>query len=137
MSESLTIGALAKAAGVNLETVRFYQRRGLLAEPAKPLGGIRRYGLADMQRVSFIKRAQRLGFTRDEIAALLSLEDGSHCAQAKAVAAGKPAAVRERMAQLRQMERALEQLVQQCDASPPRVRCLLISSLQKAQGASS
>ncbi len=48
MSESLTIGALAKAAGMNVETVRFYQRRGLLAEPAKPLGGIRRYGLADM-----------------------------------------------------------------------------------------
>ncbi len=58
--ESLTIGAFAKAAGVNVETIRFYQRRGLLAEPDKPYGGIRRYGEADVARVKFVKSAQRL-----------------------------------------------------------------------------
>ena len=64
--EHLTIGAFAKAAGVNLETIRFYQRKGLLSEPAKPYGSIRRYGQADVTRVRFVKSAQRLGFSLDD-----------------------------------------------------------------------
>ena len=62
MSESLTIGGLAKAAGVHVETVRYYQRRGLLREPARPLNGIRRYAAADVSRLRFIKHAQESGF---------------------------------------------------------------------------
>ncbi len=69
--ENLTIGAFAKAAGVNVETIRFYQRKGLLPEPDKPHGSIRRYGKADVTRVRFVKSAQRLGFSLDEIADLL------------------------------------------------------------------
>ncbi len=65
--ESLTIGAFAKAAGVNVETIRFYQRKGLLPEPDKPYGSIRRYGEADVVRVKFVKSAQRLGFSLAEI----------------------------------------------------------------------
>lgn len=84
MSGTFTIGALAQAAGVNLETIRFYQRQGLLHEPAKPQGGIRRYGESDLARVRFVKSAQRLGFNLDEVAELLKLEDGSHCGQARA-----------------------------------------------------
>jgi MerR family transcriptional regulator, mercuric resistance operon regulatory protein len=79
----LTIGAVAKAAGVNVETVRFYQRRALLAEPDKPYGGIRRYGADDVARVRFVKAAQRLGFSLDEIAGLLQLDDGTHCDEAR------------------------------------------------------
>ena len=71
--ENLTIGVFAKAAGVNVETIRFYQRKGLLPEPDKPYGSIRRYGEADVTRVRFVKSAQRLGFSLDEIAELLPL----------------------------------------------------------------
>jgi len=74
--ENLTIGVFAKAAGVNVETIRFYQRKGLLPEPDKPYGSIRRYGKADVTRVRFVKSAQRLGFRLDEIGELLKLDDG-------------------------------------------------------------
>ena len=70
-SDNLTIGAFAKAAGVNVETIRFYQRKGLLPEPDKPYGSIRRYGEADVARVKFVKSAQRLGFSLDEVARVI------------------------------------------------------------------
>lgn len=73
-AETLTIGAFAKAAGVNVETIRFYQRKGLLLEPEKPYGGIRRYGPTEVARVKFVKSAQRLGFSLDEVAQLLKLD---------------------------------------------------------------
>lgn len=76
---SMTIGDLAKAAGVNVETIRFYQRKGLMPEPDRPLGSIRRYGRTDQSRLSFIKSAKRLGFSLDETAQLLQLEDGESC----------------------------------------------------------
>jgi MerR family mercuric resistance operon transcriptional regulator len=87
--ENLTIGVFAKAAGVNVETIRFYQRKGLLLEPDKPYGSIRRYGEADVTRVRFVKSAQRLGFSLDEIAELLRLEDGTHCEEASSLAEHK------------------------------------------------
>ena len=83
--ENLTIGVFAKAAGVNVETIRFYQRKGLLPEPDKPYGSIRRYGAADVTRVRFVKSAQRLGFSLDEIAELLRLDDGTHCEEASSL----------------------------------------------------
>ncbi len=87
--ESLTIGAFAKAAGVNVETIRFYQRKALLPEPDKPYGSIRRYGEADVARVKFVKSAQRLGFSLDEVAGLLRLDDGAHCDEARVLAEQK------------------------------------------------
>src|SRR4051812_41749614 len=78
-----TIGQLARAAGVNVETVRYYQRRQLVAEPRRPLNGIRRYPEESVGRIRFIKRAQELGFTLAEIANLLALEDGRNCSQAR------------------------------------------------------
>ena len=68
---ALTIGTLANASGVTVETIRFYQRRGLMAEPRRPYGGIRRYSDADLGRVRFIKASQRLGFSLDEVSELL------------------------------------------------------------------
>jgi MerR family mercuric resistance operon transcriptional regulator len=128
--ENLTIGTFAKAAGVNVETIRFYQRRGLLPEPDKPYGSIRRYTASDVSRVQFIKAAQRLGFSLDEIADLLALEDGSHCSEARAQAERKLADVRARLADLRRIERVLADLVQRCCATSGDVRCPLIASLQ-------
>ncbi|TLZ10865.1 MAG: MerR family transcriptional regulator [Gammaproteobacteria bacterium] len=89
VSESLTIGGLAKAAGVHVETVRYYQRRGLLREPARPLNGIRRYAAADVSRLRFIKHAQESGFSLDEVNALLGLSGRPACRASRAVAAKK------------------------------------------------
>ena len=130
--ETLTIGVLADAAEVNVETIRFYQRKGLMQEPDRPLGGIRRYGKADLARVRFIKSAQRLGFSLDEIADLLKLEDGSHCTEAREQAERKLADVRDRLADLRRIEVALQGLVVRCCATSGQVQCPLIAALQAA-----
>ena len=130
MSGTFTIGALAQAAGVNLETIRFYQRRGLLPEPARPQGGIRRYGDSDLARVRFIKSAQRLGFNLDDVAELLKLEDGSHCGQARAQGERKLADVRARLADLQRIEQALSDLLERCHVARGKVCCPLIESLK-------
>ncbi|WP_442963300.1 MULTISPECIES: MerR family DNA-binding protein, partial [unclassified Pseudomonas] len=93
------------------ETIRFYQRKGLLPEPDKPYGSIRRYGAADVTRVRFVKSAQRLGFSLDEIAELLRLDDGTHCEEASSLAEHKLQDVREKMADLARMEAVLSDLV--------------------------
>ena len=127
--ETFSIGSFAKAAGVNVETIRFYQRKRLLAEPDRPPGGIRRYGKAEVARVKFVKSAQRLGFSLDEVAQLLRLEDGTRCKEAASLAALRLADVRRRLADLNRMETALAALVEQCDARQRRVSCPLIASL--------
>jgi MerR family mercuric resistance operon transcriptional regulator len=129
MAASLTIGRLAQRAGVNVESVRFYQRRGLLAEPPRPLGGIRRYGDDDVRRIRFIRQSQALGFTLAEVAELLALDDGRHCSEAQVLAAGKLAVVRERIVQLRRIERLLAGLVTQCRCNTGAVRCPLIEGM--------
>jgi len=125
-----TISGIAQAAGVNVETIRFYQRRGLLVEPDKPAGGIRRYGEAEVARVQFIKAAQRLGFSLDEIAQLLQLDDGAHCAEARTIAEHKLADVRQRLQDLQRIETALAQLVDRCASRRGTVSCPLIDALQ-------
>ena len=130
--QSLTIGAFARAAGVNVETVRFYQRKGLLPEPIKPYGSIRRYSHTDIARVQFVKSAQRLGFSLDEIVELLRLEDGTHCDEASHLAEHKLRDVREKLADLKRMEAALSGLVRACHARKGNVSCPLIASLQAA-----
>ena len=128
--ENLSIGAFAKAAGVNVETIRFYQRKGLLPEPDKPYGSIRRYDEADVARVRFVKSAQRLGFSLDEIGDLLRLEDGTHCEEARSLAEHKLKDVREKLADLTRMGTALSELVSACQARKGNVSCPLIASLQ-------
>ena len=128
--QGLTISKLAQEAGVNVETIRFYQRRGLLAEPDKPLGGIRHYGQAEVARVLFIKAAQRIGFTLDEVAQLLQLDDGTQCSDARAIAERKLADVRKRLADLQRIEGVLTQLVGRCATRRGKVRCPLIDALQ-------
>lgn len=128
--ESLTIGALAKAVGVNVETIRFYQRKGLLPKPDRPRGGIRRYSRTDVARVKFVKSAQRLGFSLDEIAELLQLEDGTRCDEAGRLAERKLKDVREKLADLTRIEAALAGLVRACHARRSTLSCPLIASLQ-------
>ncbi len=127
--ENLTIGTFSKAAGVNVETIRFYQRKGLLLEPARRYGRIRRYDTADVARVKFVKSAQRLGFSLDEVAQLLKLEDGTRCREAAELAGLRLADVRARLADLRRMESALSRLVKECSTRQGKVSCPLIAAL--------
>ncbi|TAK51330.1 MAG: Hg(II)-responsive transcriptional regulator [Gammaproteobacteria bacterium] len=129
--DSLTIGAMARAAGVNVETIRFYQRKGLLAEPDRPVGGIRRYVSADVARLQFVKAAQRLGFNLDEVGQLLKLEDGTHCSEAAELAALRLADVRSKLADLARMETVLSTLVGECQAEHGNVSCPLIHALHE------
>lgn len=129
-SSQLPIGALAAQSGVSVETIRFYQRKLLLSEPDRPLRGIRRYGKRDVARVRFIKAAQRIGFTLDEIAQLLQLDDGTQCAEASGIAQLKLADIRQRLADLNRMEAALADLVRRCSTGRGKVACPLIASLQ-------
>lgn len=125
----LTIGALAQAGGVTVEAVRFYQRRGLLPEPDRPYGRIRRYGAADVGRLRFVKSAQRLGFSLDEVVELLRLEDGTHCREASRLAEEKLADVREKLTKLARMEATLAALISACHVRKGRASCPLIASL--------
>ncbi|MGH8111783.1 MAG: Hg(II)-responsive transcriptional regulator [Rhodanobacteraceae bacterium] len=127
--ENLSIGAFAQTAGVNVETIRFYQRKGLLRTPVKPYGGIRRYGAADVARLRFVKSAQYLGFNLDEIGELLRLEDGTRCHEASTLAEGKLQSVREKLAGLARMEAALSGLVKACHTRRGNVSCPLVASL--------
>lgn len=127
-----TIGSFARAADVNVETIRFYQRRRLLPMPTRAYGRIRRYGEADVARVRFIKAAQGLGFSLDEIAELLRLDDGTHCDDARVAAESKLRDVREKLAHLRRIEGVLARLVRKCRAERGRIRCPLITALRTA-----
>jgi MerR family mercuric resistance operon transcriptional regulator len=127
-----TIGALAETAGVNVETIRFYQRKGLMPEPEKPYGSIRRYGAAELARVRFIKSAQRLGFSLEEVGELLKLEDGARCSEARQLAEQKLVDVRQKLSDLQRIESVLAGLVARCSAVRGRVSCPLIASLQEA-----
>jgi MerR family mercuric resistance operon transcriptional regulator len=127
----MTIGRLARAAGVHVETIRYYQRRGLLGEPIRPAGSVRRYGQDAVERLSFIRRAQDAGFTLQEVAELLRLNVTPNCRGARAMAARKLEQVEARMADLSRMRRELRALVRQCDHGAPR-RCAILESFSRA-----
>ena len=111
--ENLTIGALAKAAHVGVETIRFYQRKGLLAVPPRA-GGIRRYDKRDVERLHFIRRAQAAGFTLAEIGELLALDAGDDRARARELASARIAALDEKIAELKEARTALARLAREC-----------------------
>lgn len=125
----MTIGRVAKAAGVNVETIRFYQRLGLLAEPTRPPGGVRRYGNDFVSRLRFVKRAQQLGFSLAEIQRLLVLEDPQSCGKARSLAAEKLALVEARLTDLARMRDVLRELVARCDIRRGKVACPIIATL--------
>ena len=127
MNENLTIGGLAKAAAVNVETIRYYQRRSLVQEPSKPPGGYRRYPPSAVSRVRFIKRAQQLGFTLEEIAELLRLEDRQSCLETRLLAERKLGSIEKRIADLTRMERILKGLIAECGGDPRS--CPIIATL--------
>lgn len=109
-----TIGALAKAAGVGVETVRYYQRRGLLPEPPRPQGEVRRYGEEDVRRLRFIRSAQAAGFTLAEIGELLELSASNDHLRARELAQARVAALDARIAELAEARAALAGLAAAC-----------------------
>jgi MerR family mercuric resistance operon transcriptional regulator len=109
-----TIGGLAKAAGVGVETVRYYQRRGLLPEPPRPPGEIRRYGEDELKQLRFIRRAQAAGFTLEEIGELLALDRTDDRARVRALASERVAALDGKIAELRKSRAALDRLRSSC-----------------------
>ena len=109
----LTIAKLAQAGGVGVETVRYYQRRGLFPVP-RPSGGIRRYGPAEVRRLKFIRAAQTAGFTLEEIGELLALDAGHDHVRARALAQERIAALDGRIAELEQARNALRRLAKEC-----------------------
>jgi MerR family mercuric resistance operon transcriptional regulator len=129
---TLTISRLAASADVHIETVRYYQRRGLLPEPPRPQGSVRHYGPAEVARLQFIRRAQTMGFTLDEIAGLLEVKGKRACEQTRQMTEHKLADVRLKIAELRQLERDLVALVAECGRASVDADCPTLSLLQKA-----
>lgn len=109
-----TIGGLAKAAGVGVETVRYYQRRRLLSEPPRPGGEVRRYGAEELKRLKFIRSAQAAGFTLNEIGELLELSASDDRARARELAQARVAALDEKIEALREARNALADLATAC-----------------------
>lgn len=125
----LTIGGVADAAGVGVETVRYYERRGLVPQPNRGLGAYRRYGKGHVGRIRFIKRAQALGFSLEEVASLLELEDGTDRRSIRRIAAARLEETRRRIADLRSIERVLAHLVHECEAHARSPRCPIIAAI--------
>jgi MerR family mercuric resistance operon transcriptional regulator len=130
----LTIGRVAAAAGVNVETIRYYQRRGLLEKPSKPLGGYRNYPSEMVKRIRFIKNAQALGFTLGNVAGLLHLNDTDACAKTRDLAARTLTLIEQKISELANMRDALSKLVSQCDRKLKRGACPIIEILQSDFG---
>jgi MerR family mercuric resistance operon transcriptional regulator len=122
---SFTIGKLAKEAGVGVETVRYYQRRGLLAEPPAT-SGYRRYDPQHLERLNFIRRAQGVGFTLEEIGELMTLNDTRDHRLARSLASEKIRNIETRIEQLTKVADALRQLVQRCECGGQDMPCPII-----------
>jgi MerR family mercuric resistance operon transcriptional regulator len=125
---TLTIGRLARAAGVGIETIRYYQRRELLPVPDPADSAFRHYPAAMVDRIRFIKRAQDLGFSLDEIAALLKLEDGANRKAIRKLANDRLGEIREKISDLQRMEKTLAHLIHECEHGGA-LHCPIIQAL--------
>lgn len=126
--ESLTIGRLARAADVGVETVRYYQDRKLLPVPSST-GGFRYYAVALVDRIRFIKRAQELGFSLDEISELLHLEEGRDRASIRDIATSRLTQIEQKLSDLRRMQKVLRRLVAECEHTRADLPCPIIGTL--------
>ena len=132
---SLTIGQLAHRAGVGVETVRFYEREGLISEPPRRPSGYRDYPPETVARIVFIRRAKKLGFTLKEINELLELRvrPRRNCAQVKQNADAKITDIDGKITALRRMRRALKDLTKACEERTPTTECPILASLGKSR----
>jgi MerR family copper efflux transcriptional regulator len=133
--EILSIGQVARRAGVGVETVRFYEREGLLEEPSRRASGYRQYSLAVVKRIHFIKRAQQLGFSLKEIRELLQLRvDGqTTCEEVKRHTEAKIAQVERKLIELQRMRQALLQVAALCTGEGPASACPMLDALDQQE----
>lgn len=124
----LTIGKVAQRAGVNLQTIRYYQRKKLIEQPPKPVDGYRIYDEAVVDRVRFIKRAQLLGFSLKEVNELLALADG-HCEDVQALAQEKRDRIQSQIDDLESMKSALDNYLTSCKQNDDPGQCSMIEAL--------
>lgn len=124
----LTIGHLANESGINVETVRYYQRIGLITEPEKPQQGFRKYSRETVNRIKFIKRAQELGFSLKEIAELLELGEG-HCSDIQIRAQNKRDKIQQQINDLQVLHNTLNGLIAACEAGENKNGCPIVQSL--------
>jgi DNA-binding transcriptional MerR regulator len=127
--ESIGIGALAKRAGVRIDTVRYYERSGLLAPKTRLASGYRRYGEVELSRLRFIRRAQALGFTLEEVRELLALSKRRDVSRVKRAAEGKLAAVEQKIAALERVRNGLLNLVAACPGHGRAENCPILKAL--------
>ena len=128
-THAFTIAKLADAAGVNVETVRYYQRRGILPEPHRANGGFRSYNASHVERLQFIRRVQELGFTLDDAAELMSLSRMTNRKRLREIARVRVEGVRQRIAQLESVANALEGLADCCEHTAPGQACPIVAAL--------
>jgi len=128
MQSELTIGKLAKHIDVNVETIRYYQRIGLIDEPASPLNGFRKYPVKTAENIIFIKRAQRLGFSLKEIAELLKIGDG-HCDDVRTRAEQKRNKISEQIRDLESLRDTLDNLICECKSGKDGTHCAIVETL--------
>ena len=131
-SHHMRIGELARSLGVNVETVRYYQRIGLMDLPKKPYSGTRSYNDQDLCRLRFIRRAQQLGFSLEDIRELLQLST-SDCQRVEALAAEKLSQVKEKVRQLRRIESILIQTIERCASRQGNQPCPIIEALTETK----
>ena len=129
---TLTIARAADAAAVGVETIRYYERRGLIPQPTQKAGAYRRYDSKHVARIRFIKRAQQLGFTLEEVESLLELEDGTNRTKIRQIASARLGQIRERLRALKSMERTLSYLLEHCQ-SGAAMRCPIIDALASSE----
>jgi len=127
----LTIGCIASQAGVNIETVRYYQRIGLVAEPIKPIQGFRIYPTETIDRIRFIKRAQQLGFNLKEISDLLELGSG-HCTDVRVRAEDKRDQIVDQIKDLQSLKATLDTLIEACHAGNDNACCPVVETLTRS-----
>jgi Hg(II)-responsive transcriptional regulator len=133
----MKIGEVAALAGVPVATVRYYERRGLIADAKRTPSGYRQYDAEAARRLRFIKHAQELGFSLDEIQQMLALktDDPASCARVQSVTRERIRAVRERLAELERLERTLQDLVRACERHAPTAPCPVLVVLRDDAGA--
>lgn len=132
-THAFTIRKLADAAGVSVEAVRYYQRGGLLAAPNRVDRGFRQYSDNDVRRLRFIKRAQALGYSLEDVAELMSLSTTCDRLRVQEITRERVAEIRERMADLQSMASALENLADCCAQAPEGLACSIIAALTGSQ----
>ena len=133
----VTIGEMAKSAGVGVETVRFYEREGLLPEPPRRPSGYRQYSLEAVHRLQFIRRTKELGFSLGEIRELLELRVNPRmsCAEVKQRAEAKIAGIEKKLAELQRMKKALGRLASACSGRGPTSTCPILDAMEGGRAA--